>query len=233
MSSIHTVFDFLAVTASLAVTVCFYNWRLNGPAQRISAVGFGYGFALLFGAVIGGYGFGTLNLWLSQDVGIGRSIVGSLAGGICAVEFFKWMCGIAGSTGIVFVPAFATTVTVGRWGCYLSGLDDHTYGVVTKLPWGKDFGDGVLRHPVQLYESFSMLAFLIVATVLIGKRNPWFMQNGFYMMVLFYAVQRFVWEFLKPYGAALGPLNLFHLVCLALAGYAVFMMRGQNGRVVT
>lgn len=232
MSSIHTVFDLLAVTASLLVTVCFYHWRLKDAAQRISTVGFGYGLALVLGTAIGGYGFGTLNLWLSHDVGIGRSIVGSLAGGICAIEIFKWMSGIMGSTGIIFVPAFAATVAVGRWGCFLSGLDDHTYGVATTLPWGKDFGDGILRHPVQLYESFSMLAFLIFASAMIGRRSPWFMRNGFYVLVLFYSAQRFVWEFLKPYGAVLGPLNLFHLVCVGLAGYAIWMMRGQHGRAV-
>ncbi|MCX7347679.1 MAG: prolipoprotein diacylglyceryl transferase, partial [Alphaproteobacteria bacterium] len=98
----------------------------------------------------------------------------------------------------------------------------------TGLPWGHDFGDGLLRHPVQLYESFTMLAFLVVALVLIGRRNPFFMRNGFYLLVLVYAGQRFVWEFLKPYGAAIGPFNLFHLICAGLVIYAVIMMRGQG-----
>jgi phosphatidylglycerol---prolipoprotein diacylglyceryl transferase len=56
------------------------------------------------------------------------------------------------------------------------------------------------------------------------------MRNGFYALVLFYAVQRFLWEFLKPYGAVIGPFNLFHLVCAALALYALAMMWGNQGK---
>ena len=74
--------------------------------------------ALLAGAAAGGFGAGTLNLWLSGAPGIGRSIVGALAGAILAVELFKRWRGIAGSTGLIFVPAFATSVVVGRWGCF-------------------------------------------------------------------------------------------------------------------
>jgi phosphatidylglycerol---prolipoprotein diacylglyceryl transferase len=48
--------------------------------------------------------------------------------------------------------------------------------------------------------------------------------------VLFYAMQRFAWEFLKPYAAVLGYFNLFHLVCAGLACYAYLMMRGHHER---
>jgi phosphatidylglycerol:prolipoprotein diacylglycerol transferase len=43
---------------------------------------------------------------------------------------------------------------------------------------------------------------------------------GFYLFVGVYAGQRFLWEFIKPYGTIIGPLNLFHLICLALLVYA-------------
>jgi phosphatidylglycerol---prolipoprotein diacylglyceryl transferase len=59
--------------------------------------------------------------------------------------------------------------------------------------------------------------------ILVGKRQPWLMRNGFYALVLVYAAQRFLWEFLKPYGAVLGPFNLFHLVCAGLVAYAILM----------
>ena len=35
-----------------------------------------------------------------------------------------------------------------------------------------------------------------------------------------YAAQRFLWEFIKPYGTVIGPFNLFHLICLGLLAYA-------------
>jgi phosphatidylglycerol---prolipoprotein diacylglyceryl transferase len=221
---LHLVFDLLAAVASFSVTWLCYRWRLQVAAQRIEHAGAGYVLALIGGAAMGGYGFGTLNLWLSGETHVARSIVGALAGAIVAIELYKWARGLRGSTGLIFVPAFATTVVVGRWGCFFAGLQDETHGTATSLPWAVDLGDGVLRHPVQLYESFAMLAFLLVSLALIGRRNPWFLANGFYALVAYYAGQRFLWEFLKPYGAVLGPLNLFHLVCAALVAYAGLMM---------
>jgi hypothetical protein len=37
-------------------------------------------------------------------------------------------------------------------------------------------------------------------------------------------MQRFVWEFLKPYAALIGPLTLFHLLSLAILFYAAVML---------
>ncbi len=227
---IHTIFDLLAALCSLGMTLFCYHWRLKEAAGRIENAGAGYIIALIAGAAAGGYGFGSFNLWLSGEVQIARSIVGALAGAIIAIEIFKRWRGIKDSTGLIFVPAFATTVIVGRWGCFLSGLADKTHGTPSSLPWAVDLGDGIPRHPVQLYESAAMLVFLLAALVLLARRAPWFMRNGFYALVLFYAAQRFLWEFLKPYDAVFGPLNLFHLVCIALALYALAMMRGHNER---
>lgn len=225
---VHTVFDLLAAASALTMTLLAYRWRLSSAAQVIETAGIGYALALVVGAVIGGFGAGTLNLWLTGLPGIGRSIVGALAGAIAAIEIFKARRGLRGSTGIIFVPAFATSVMVGRWGCFLSGLDDQTYGTPTTLPWGHDFGDGILRHPVQLYESFTMAGFLLLALVLIGRRNAMFMRNGFYLLVLTYAAQRFLWEFLKPYGSVAGPFNLFHFICAGLMIYSAVMISGRK-----
>jgi phosphatidylglycerol---prolipoprotein diacylglyceryl transferase len=229
---IHTLFDLLAAASALTMTVVVYRWRLFDAGQRIESAGMGYALALVAGAAVGGFGAGTLNLWLSGVPGIGRSIVGALAGAIAAIEIFKAKKGIRGSTGLIFVPAFATSVLVGRWGCFLSGIEDQTHGIPTALPWGHDFGDGVARHPVQLYESFVMAVFLAVALVLIGGRNRYFMRSGFYLLVLVYGAQRFLWEFLKPYGAVTGPFNLFHFICLGLMIYSLVMIgraRDEHG----
>ncbi len=230
---IHTIFDLLAAMSAMAMTLAVYRWRLGAAAMKIEQAGAYYAVALVAGAVIGGYGAGTLNLWLTGIPAIGRSVAGALAGAILAIELYKRVRGISGSTGLIFVPAFATSVVVGRWGCLLSGLDDHTYGTPTALPWGWDFGDGIARHPVQLYESLAMSAFLAVALVLIGRRSPYFMRNGFYLLVLFYAGQRFLWEFLKPYGSLAGPFNFFHLVCAALICYSLVMMGKADERATS
>ncbi|MFM7245642.1 MAG: prolipoprotein diacylglyceryl transferase [Planctomycetaceae bacterium] len=222
--NVHAAFDIAAATAAAAMTIACFFWRLRDAAARIDQAGFGYAFALVAGAALGGYAAGTANLWLSGEPGVARSIVGALAGGIAAIELFKRARGITGSTGIIFVPAFCTSVAIGRWGCFYSGLTDHTHGAPTAVPWAHDFGDGVLRHPVQLYESAAMAAFLVYALALLARRDPFFLRNGFYLMVLWYAAQRFCWEFFKPYAPVLGPLNLFHLICLGLIAYTLSMI---------
>lgn len=229
---IHLAFDLAASVTSAVVTVLVYNWRLRRTVERtMNTVGPGYVVAVLIGAAVGGYGLGTLNLWLSNIPGMGRSIVGALAGAVLAVEAYKISRGIRGSTGLIFVFAFAATVIVGRWGCFFSGLSDQTFGIPTTLPLGVNFGDGVPRHPVQLYESAAMAVFLAFALVLVGRRSGWFMVNGFYLMTGYYAAQRFAWEFLKPYSAIVGPLNLFHLTCLALLAYSAIMTFRRNAIV--
>jgi prolipoprotein diacylglyceryltransferase len=77
---------------------------------------------------------------------------------------------------------------------------------------------------VQLYESAAMAAFAIFYVVAVAKRNSFVMVNGFYLALGYYGLQRFVWEFLKPYGALLGPLTLFHLLSLIILLYAAFML---------
>ena len=75
-----------------------------------------------------------------------------------------------------------------------------------------------------------MAAFLLYALLTLARRDAFFLKNGFYLLVFWYAAQRFCWEFLKPYATVLGPLNIFHVVCLGLAAYALFMMRaGMSG----
>lgn len=221
---VHTGFDFLASISSLLMTLFVYRWRLSDQASGLEKGGGGYVAAMLIGAVFGGFLAGTANLWLSEIYTVGRSIVGAFAGAVLFVELFKKWRGMKGSTGLLFVPAFATSVMIGRWGCYFSGLEDQTYGIATNVAWAVRFGDGVLRHPVQLYESFSMLAFLSFALAMLARRNSTFMANGFYFLAIWYGAQRFMWEFLKPYQTIIGPFNLFHFICVGLIFYGIWMI---------
>ena len=87
-----------------------------------------------------------------------------------------------------------------------------------------DFGDGVLRHPVQLYESVAMAAFAVVYLWRVLRHDRFVIAQGFYLAVVFYGAQRFVWEFFKPYGTLVGPFTLFHLLSAAVLVYAVVMI---------
>jgi prolipoprotein diacylglyceryltransferase len=81
-----------------------------------------------------------------------RTMVGGLLGGLIGVELTKKFIGVRSSSGDLFTYPLILGMMVGRVGCMLAGLEDNTYGVRTDLPWGMDLGDGVRRHPTNLYE---------------------------------------------------------------------------------
>lgn len=223
---VHSLFDGLALLVALAV----FRWVPIGISDAAGQVWRSHPYYLAaasFGVTAGAYLAGSANLWLTGIDGLGRSIEGALAGGILAVESLKALAGLKGSTGFRFVAPLAAAIVVGRIGCFLAGLDDMTYGTPTTLPWGVDFGDGVPRHPVQLYESAAMAVFLAVFLVAARRQSALVLRAGFYLFVGVYAGQRFLWEFLKPYGTVIGPFNLFHLLSAALIVYAVVFARRE------
>jgi phosphatidylglycerol---prolipoprotein diacylglyceryl transferase len=228
---IHGAFDVLAWLAAAAAGL----WLTRVEKVEFPAVttDLPYLAAIILGAGIGAYVFGTANMWLSGAPGIGRSIEGAVAGGIIAVELYKRAAGIRTRTGARFALPLAVGVAVGRVGCYLAGLDDFTYGTPTALPWGHDFGDGIARHPVQLYESAAMAAFAVFYVVAVRLRDPFVIANGFYLAAGFYGAQRFAWEFVKPYGDVLGPLTLFHLLSLAILAYTCVMIASAPERTTS
>jgi prolipoprotein diacylglyceryltransferase len=225
---IHTAFDILAWLSAALVGWFVSRKGWLGQRARTPLRDPGYFIALGLGAIAGALLFGSLNMGLAGRWELGHSIAGAIAGGVIAVEIFKLWAGIRGSTGAQFVAPLATGITVGRLGCFFAGLPDLTYGTPTSLPWAVDFGDGIARHPVQLYESLSMLLFLIVYLREIARGSVLFRTRGFYLFVGWYAGQRFVWEFLKPYPTPIGPFNIFHSVCAILLCYSIFMLRRDN-----
>jgi prolipoprotein diacylglyceryltransferase len=66
-----------------------------------------------------------------------------------------------------------------------------------------------------------MLAFLAVYLVALARRASWTRDRAFYVFVGFYSVQRFAWEFLKPYARPLLGLTVFQLLAVAMIGYAL------------
>jgi phosphatidylglycerol:prolipoprotein diacylglycerol transferase len=218
----HTIFDLAAWAAGAAVGYGLYRWRLSGQVRALAErTGPGYFVSLAVGAGLGAWASGSLNTLRGPAPELSHSIAGALVGAIVGVELYKAVRGLRGSTGAIFVGSFATGVVVGRWGCLFAGLPDRTYGVPTTVLWGVDLGDGVSRHPVQVYESLAMALFLAVYVWALARRAPWAMRRGFYVLCTWYGLQRFCWEFLKPYPSVMGPFNLFHLLCAGLVTYGV------------
>ena len=224
----HRLFDAAAWVAGLVGGYAVSRWRLKDNAITVPARTF-YLIALAIGAILGAYCAGSRVDVLSGKAALSHSVAGALAGAIAAVEIYKALNGIRGSTGTVFVVPFTVGIIVGRWGCLFAGLPDHTFGVPAALLWAVDLGDGIARHPVQIYESLSMLVFLGVYLFALQRRAAWALGRGFYVMVMWYGAQRFIWEFLKPYPKLAGPFNLFHLICIGLFAYGcLYFSRTRN-----
>jgi prolipoprotein diacylglyceryltransferase len=114
-------------------------------------------------------------------------------------------------------------LVIGRLGCHLSGLTDGTFGTPTSLPWGIDFGDGIARHPTNLYE----IGFLVLLALLLSaleRRCP--LPNGrrFELFLAGYLLFRLLVEFLKPTAALPGlGLTAIQWACVAGLGYYVWL----------
>lgn len=227
----HLGFDLAAWASGLMLSRILYRWRLQPAADAVAGrIGPGYFAALSAGALAGAWLLGSLNSLQSATPMLSHSVAGALVGAIAGVEIYKRRRGVQGSTGGIFAGPFALGVAVGRLGCFFAGLGDATFGRPTRLAWAVDLGDGVGRHPVQLYESLAMLAFLAVYLRALARRRPWALRRGFYALCVWYGLQRFVWEFLKPYPTLIGPFNLFHVLCGGLVAYGCYCWRGDLAR---
>lgn len=193
-------------------------------------------FAVIIGCILGAGIFNKLlfvlevpQAWEQYGVAslaLGQTIVGGLIGGMLGVELAKKLVGVKHSTGDLFVVPFCVGLIVGRIGCFLAGLHDGTYGVATSLPWGIDFGDGILRHPTQVYDMLWCLAMLGLVK-LYGKQ--WQSVSGLTFKVMFagYLLWRLLVDGIKPvpYAYLFGWSAIQWACLVVLIGYLPFLVR--------
>jgi prolipoprotein diacylglyceryltransferase len=158
----------------------------------------------------------------------GKTIVGALIGGLLAVEWSKQILGVTRRTGDLFALPLCVGIAIGRVGCFLTGVEDHTAGIATSLPWGVNFGDGVLRHPTQLYE-IAFILLLAFALIRIA-RTPCREGDLFKVFMVGYFAFRLAVDFLKPDVRVLFGLSSIQWACAAmLAFYAPDVWRWARG----
>jgi phosphatidylglycerol---prolipoprotein diacylglyceryl transferase len=226
---VHLAFE----TGGFSVGGLLY-WRTSNavtqPPDRWTRWGLLAGAAV--GAAVGSRGLYMLQYWsalagqpLAMWLG-GKTIVGGLLGAIVGVEVAKRALNWNTSTGDGFVLPVMVAIAIGRVGCQLSGLSDLTYGNVTTLPWGWNYGDGLPRHPTALYEILGIIALAVLLTV---ARFTTRRGDHFRAFIVGYLLLRFCLDFLKPpFGAASagalvpelwGALSAIQWVCLAGLAY--------------
>lgn len=208
---------------SLAYFVAFrlYLWERRSEGDFLHA---GARWTIVVAAVLGAAVGSKVLYWLEDPVRTvhywnnlaylmaGKTVIGALLGGIGAVEATKSSLGIHDRTGDLFAIPLTVGIAIGRLGCFLAGTADGTFGVATSLPWGVNFGDGVYRHPVQLYESGVML---VLVFLLRHIKSPHFQRGDrFRVFLLTYFAWRLLIDFLKP-GIPFAGLSTLQWACVA------------------
>jgi prolipoprotein diacylglyceryltransferase len=190
---LYAAFMLLAAAAFLLL-----RWRLpKNPA--VQALPRGQRFALAAAGFVGGVFAAKLPFLIGADAAAipwladGKTITTGLIGAYLAVEGVKLALGIRVKTGDTFALPLAAAVAVGRWGCFFNGCCG---GAETTLPWGVDFGDGLPRHPTQVYESLFHLS--MAAVVLSLLKLNWLAGHRLQLYLIAYSVYRFASEFIRP-----------------------------------
>lgn len=244
--TLHTAFE----AAGYAIGFRLFLWlRKRRPTAALADLD--DALWIVVGAMLGAASGSKIAYWLNQpDVAFagfpslshlmaGKSIVGGLVGGWLGVEYVKWLRGVTASSGDVMVWPLTVGIVVGRIGCFLSGLDDQTHGLPTTLPWSHDYGDGIPRHPVQIYE----IAYLLIAATLIEcivfKKGASALSRGipatagipegsaFKLFLGGYLLFRLLVDFLKPveYSWPGGTAGLQWLCAAGLLYFGPHMLR--------
>ncbi|MCL5734214.1 MAG: prolipoprotein diacylglyceryl transferase [Actinobacteria bacterium] len=146
------------------------------PTDKLYKLAFVGAIAGIFGARIG---------WAMQPAEIGQSLahplrfisfwqpgltlVGGLILGFGAAIIYAWRARVPlRRTFDAVVVGLGPTVTIGRIGCFLTGLHP---GKPTSLPWGIEWL-GAVRHPIPLYESALGVVLLAFTLFLYRRRLP-------------------------------------------------------------
>lgn len=141
----------------------------------------------------------------------GQSIIGALLGGIAGVEIIKKRLGINRPTGDIFTYPLILAIMIGRVGCFLTGVYDGTHGLPSHLPRAMDLGDGVPRHPAQLYEIFFLGILWLVLSRIENHLKPGYL---FKVFMTAYLAYRLWSETIKPVPPLAWGLSAIQLTCL-------------------
>lgn len=196
--NVHLILEYLA----FFIAFRYYVYLRKRSADQISSTN---RLVIILGAIIGAFLGSRIMGFLENPVfeleGVKwialfniKTIMGGLFGGLIGVEWAKKCVGESQSSGDLFTFPIIVGIIIGRIGCFLSGTNEFTYGSQTHLGTGMNLGDGVLRHPIALYE----IIFLLLLFITLKKCT--FKTSGmrFISFMLAYFTFRFTIEFIKP-----------------------------------
>lgn len=170
-------------------------------------IGAGLGAKIPFVIAAGRENWLELHAWLSD----GKTILAGMAGGYLAVEIAKFLVGIRAKTGDAIAFPLAVCIAIGRWGCFFNGC---CFGTETHLPWACHFGDGIARHPTQIYESLFHITMAAILWQLLRRGVLRWQRLKLYLIA--YCLFRFATEFIRPEPRVLGGLTAYQWGAIAM-----------------
>lgn len=208
----------LMIVLGIVAAAVFYKWQVRGLRKDdrtilipLSAIFFGALGAKLPAMI-------ELKMRYSQATtttllySSGRTILGGLIGGLIGVKLIKSVLKIEDKRGNELAPAIALGMIFGRMGCFLQGC---CYGIATGMGVGVNFGDGVLRHPTQVYE----MVFHGIAFVWLLRADRSAYRPGALLRLYFiaYFMYRFISEFIRIHPDVLWGMSGYQVASLLFA----------------
>ncbi len=177
--------------------------------------------AAIFGALIGSRLIGSLerpyelfttkNIW--QYIYNNKTVLGGFLGGLLAVELVKKILKEKHSSGDLFTYPMMLALIIGRIGCFCMGVHEETYGIPTTAFTGMNLGDGLMRHPVCLYEIlFLMMLWNCIVQL---EKNFAFAEGArFKIFMIGYITFRLLLDFIKPSYEVIFGLSTIQLTAI-------------------
>ena len=194
---------------------------------------------VLLGVILGGrlgyVIFYDSAFFLANPVEIIKVWQGGMAfhGGLLGVTVAMWVFARKQGIHVLHVSDRVAMVTpiglfLGRLSNFING---ELQGRVTDLPWAMVFarGDGLPRHPSQLYEA-GLEGLALGVVMLVGARRRWLQHRGRLTAVLLlgYGAARFAVEFVREPDAQLGLLlgigTMGQMLCLPMIAAGLYLI---------
>src|SRR5690606_3153146 len=232
--NIHLILEYLAFIVGFRYYV-FLRKRSTDEISSNNRLSIIIGATL--GALIGSCIIGFLeyhfinfseNTWI--ELLNAKSVMSGLFDGLLRVEIAKKIIGEKRSSGDLFTFPIILGIFIGRIGCFLSGTNEFTYGIETSSIFGMDLGDGILRHPLALYE-LVFLVLLAIALKQIQKRKILKSGGLFKWFMISYFSFRFFIEFLKPnefFILGLSSVQILCIICLLYYYKTIFFIKDSR-----
>ncbi len=174
---------------------------------------------LLVGGRLGYVLFYDLSYYLAQPLAIISPFHNGMLVGIAGMSFHGGLVGVVSALWYVckkrnisfwqivslYIPAIPLGYMFGRIGNF---INNELYGRETTSIFGMNFGDGILRHPSQLYEAFfeGIILFILLWTI---RNKAWAKGWLLSFYLIGYGLARFCIEFVREPDPQLGFIFSF------------------------